>query len=551
MRVSVRGGRLNGGTLALAAAFLCVPFLSGCGGGGNPVDTAVSAGDETIEMVFVHGGTFTMGCTAEQLDNCYNDEYPAHQVTLSNFYIGKYEVTQAQWTAVMGDNPSYHTGDNLRQYFTGDTSSPYYFTGDSLPPYFTGGSLPVYLAGDKLPAYFTADNLPVENITWDDVQEFIARLNAMTGKGYRLPTEAEWEYAARGGANSRGYIYSGSDKIKDVAWYAGNSDRTVQPVGTRMPNELGIYDMTGNVWELVNDWYGDYAPEAETDPRGPVSGVSKIYRGGCWDGNLGGQRVSRRSPYALNQRDRQFGFRLARSQSNTVEPVKFSIGGKTLDMALVKAGTFTMGCTDTNDYCHAREIPAHQVTITKDFYIGKYEVTQAQWKAVMDDNPSGFIDDSFPVETVDYDDVQTFISKLNKATGKNYRLPTEAEWEYAARGGTKSGGYKYSGGDNLDSVAWNINNAGSTTHTVGTKAPNELGIHDMTGNVWEWVNDWYADYTPEAQTDPAGPQSGERRVFRGSSWLCSDPNFRRIPYRFTSPAGSAYSFVGFRLAHSK
>jgi formylglycine-generating enzyme required for sulfatase activity len=230
----------------------------------------------------------------------------------------------------MGDNPSYHTGDKLRQYFTGDESSPYYFTGDSLPPYFTGGSLPVYLTGDKLPAYFTADNLPVENVAWNDVQEFISRLNTMTGKEYRLPTEAEWEYAARGGANSRGYIYSGSDKIKDVAWYAGNnnktgaqllgdmtregnSDRTAQPVGTRMPNELGIYDMTGNVWELVSDWYGDYTSEAEADPDGPVSGVSKIFRGGGWNGGLGGQRVSRRYPVSLDYRDSQYGFRLALS----------------------------------------------------------------------------------------------------------------------------------------------------------------------------------------------------------------------------------------------
>jgi formylglycine-generating enzyme required for sulfatase activity len=240
-------------------------------------------------------------------------------------------------------------------------------------------------------------------------------------------------------------------------------------------------------------------------------------------------------------------------KGNPIDPEEdepaFSIGGKTLEMTLVKGGTFTMGCTVGE--CTERELPPHQVTITKDFYIGKYEVTQAQWEAVMDNNPSGFIDDSFPVETVGWDDVQAFISQLNKTTGKNYRLPTEAEWEYAARGGAESKGYVFSGGDNLDSVAWNIGNANSTTHTVGTKAPNELGIHDMTGNVWEWVSDWYAEYTPEAETDPAGPQSGERRVFRGSSWLCSDPNFRRIPYRFTTDPSLARNFVGFRLAHSK
>jgi formylglycine-generating enzyme required for sulfatase activity len=316
MRVSVRGGRVNGGTRALfgalAAAFLCAPVLTGCGGDGNIDDTAVIVGNEVIEMVFVHGGTFMMGCTAEQLDNCYDDEYPAHQVTLSNFYIGKYEVTQAQWTAVMGDNPSYHTGDKLRQYFTGDESSPYYFTGDSLPPYFAGGSLPVYLTGDKLPAYFTADNLPVENVAWNDVLEFVSRLNTMTGKEYRLPTEAEWEYAARGGNRSRGYKYSGSDDVDDVAWYGANTKRP-RPAGAKQPNELGIYDMSGNVWEWVDDWYDEnyYGSSPADNPKGPKPARTRVQRGGTWSASDFHCRVSDRFSYWPDKRDSDTGFRLA------------------------------------------------------------------------------------------------------------------------------------------------------------------------------------------------------------------------------------------------
>ena len=201
------------------------------------------------EMVYVEGGTFTMGATSEQGSDAYDREKPTHSVTLSDFYIGKYEVTQKQWETVMGSNPSSYKGANL----------------------------------------------PVENVLWYTCQTFITKLNQMTGKNFRLPTEAEWEYAARGGKKSQGYKYAGSNAIDNVAWYSGNSGSKTHEVGTKQPNELGIYDMSGNVCEWCQDWYGGYSSSSQTNPTGPSSGSNRVVRGGGWVNNAWDCRVSFRS----------------------------------------------------------------------------------------------------------------------------------------------------------------------------------------------------------------------------------------------------------------
>ena len=206
----------------------------------------------------------------------------------------------------------------------------------------------------------------------------------------------------------------------------------------------------------------------------------------------------------------------ASSSGNTIIiPVK---DGISIDMIRVEAGTFTMGATTEMKDPWDDEKPTHQVTLTNDYYIGKYEVTQALWKAVMGKNPSNFKGDNLPVEEVSWNDCQKFISKLNSITGKTFRLPTEAEWEYAARGGKKSRGYQYSGSNNLSDVAWYTDNSGSKTHTVGSKQANELGIYDMSGNVYEWCQDWKGSYSSSSQVNPTGDNSGSRRVGRGGSW---------------------------------
>ena len=196
-------------------------------------------------------------------------------------------------------------------------------------------------------------------------------------------------------------------------------------------------------------------------------------------------------------------------------PVK---DGISIEMVRVEAGTFTMGATPEMKDPWDDEKPAHQVTLTNDYYIGKYEVTQTLWQAVMGNNPSNFKGDNLPVERVSWYDCQEFISKLNSITGKTFRLPTEAEWEYAARGGKKSRGYQYSGSSNISDVAWYTDNSGSKTHAVGSKQANELGIYDMAGNVWEWCQDWHEEYTGSSQINPTGANSGLNRVYRGGGW---------------------------------
>ena len=215
----------------------------------------------------------------------------------------------------------------------------------------------------------------------------------------------------------------------------------------------------------------------------------------------------------------------------------------------VTGGTFTMGCTsEQGNDCYDNEKPAHSVTVG-DFQIGRHKVTQKLWEAVTSDNPSGFKGDDLPVESVSWNDVQTFISTLNSITGKNYRLPTEAEWEYAARGGNKSQGYKYSGGNNLDELGWYSNNSGGKTNPVGKKQPNELGIYDMSGNVFEWCSDWYGQYSAGAVVNPTGSGSGEYRVMRGGSWR-GGVRPCRVTNRHSHSPSFFINVVGFRLAFS-
>ncbi len=219
------------------------------------------------------------------------------------------------------------------------------------------------------------------------------------------------------------------------------------------------------------------------------------------------------------------------STANTLSSSGSSLSGNTLsipvknginiEMVKVETGSFNMGATPETIYPDTDEKPVHRVTLTNDYYIGKYEVTQALWQAVMGSNPSFFKGTDLPVETVSWNDCQDFISKLNAMTGKRFRLPTEAEWEYAARGGKKSRGYLFSGSITLDDVAWYKENSGSKTHVVGTKQPNELGIYDMAGNVWEWCQDWKGSYSSSPQTNPTGAVSGSYRVCRGGSCLIS------------------------------
>ena len=219
----------------------------------------------TYRMVYVPGGTFAMGATAEQENYAINDEKPLHSVTLSSYMIGQTEVTQELWLAVMGSNPS----------------------------------------------FFIGNDCPVENVTWNECQTFIKKLNSLTGQHFRLPTEAEWEYAARGGRKSIGYTYAGDDDINTIAWYTDNSGGRTHPVALKQPNELGLYDMSGNVWEWCQDWYGSYSSYSQTNPGGDSTGNFRVYRGGGWRRAASFCRSTRRNGNAPSRSNDDIGLRLA------------------------------------------------------------------------------------------------------------------------------------------------------------------------------------------------------------------------------------------------
>ncbi len=230
-----------------------------------------------------------------------------------------------------------------------------------------------------------------------------------------------------------------------------------------------------------------------------------------------------------------------------------TVNGVTFTMKAVEGGTFAMGAQSTDpdgaNYdaeAWDREAPVHSVTLS-DYYIGETEVTQELWQAVMGYNPSHFVGDKNPVEQVTWYECQNFITQINLLTGMNFRLLTEAEWEYAAKGGNKSEGYVYSGSDNLEDVAWFADNSNSKTHEVMTKIPNELGIYDMCGNVLEWCQDIYGDYSGDDQINPIGALSGGDCVIR-SSGCRSAASYCRLPVRcYLMPAGVSLN-IGFRLA---
>ncbi len=226
---------------------------------------SVVFGSNHYKMVYVTGGTFLMGATSEQGSDEFDDEKPTHRVALSDYYIGQTEVTQGLWRAVMEDNPSDLKGDNL----------------------------------------------PVVNVSWNDCQRFIEKLNSKTGRTFRLPSEAEWESASRGGNNSRGYKYSGSNDIDDVAWYTTNSNDKTHAVATKRSNELGLYDMSGNVWEWCNDWYdSNYNMSNVSNPRGVDTDPFRVIRGGSWDYDARDCRVSNRDYAAPADRSHDLGLRL-------------------------------------------------------------------------------------------------------------------------------------------------------------------------------------------------------------------------------------------------
>ncbi len=606
------------------------------------------------QMVLVEKGSFTMGDT---WGDGYDNEKPTHEVNLTyDFYIGKYETTFNEYDAFCSATGRIKPEDED----------------------WGRGTRPVIkVSWNDAIAYCNwlseKEGLPKG---YDDDGNLLDKDGMITTDpskvvGYRLPTEAEWEYAARGGNKSDNYRYSGSDDVDEVAWYYSNSRRNTQEVGNKAPNELGIYDMSGNVWEWCSDWYGNYSRYAQTNPYNSTVGSDRVYRGGGWNNLATLTRVANRNYDSPTVTSSGLGFRICRtvpykgknrpplapyntnpsdesmiigvtsvtlswdsydpdgdtmtydvyfdtnanpmtkvsssqrenklagtdlsynttyywkvvvkdSNGATTEGPVWSFSTKDLnpEMVLVEKGSFTMG--DTWGYGCDNEKPTHEVNLTYDFYIGKYETTFNEYNAFCEATGKSSADDenwgrgNRPVINVSWNDAIAYCNwlsekdKLPKAYDNNgnlldkdgsittdpskvvgYRLPTEAEWEYTARGGNKSKGYEYSGSANVGDVAWYRDNSDDKTQEVGKKAPNELGIYDMSGNVWEWCSDWYDGgyYTKSPTTNPYNSTVGSYRVFRGGSWSYSAPGTLVADRSYIVPFGKRGD-VGFRIART-
>ena len=504
----------------------------------EPSQRIFSVGGVEFTMVRVGEGIFKMGGTSEQKSDFLSTDKPVHDVLLDTYYIGETEVTRQLWKAVMSDT-------------------------------IVGGN------------DWAADNLPQEWVSWYDCQEFIARLDSITGMQFRLPTEAEWEYAARGGQNAGNHIFAGSGDIDEIGWVYRNSGSRTHAVATKKANELGLYDMTGNVWEWCSDVFGLYGDTLQINPQGAADGEMRVVRGGSWDNAVANVHLSVRQ-----SRDPQYtfydcGFRLALSEEKKfVEEVlpeekRLHVSGHNVLFKLVTGDSIAP------------------------YYIAQTEVTQSLWHSVMHNNPSNKKRGKYPVESVSWADCRLFISKLNKRTGLHFRLPTTEEWGYAAIGGQHSilyeridgkfdsltiaanrpkyesadvrkakskanqylgliaipipianivltptlpeyddailydykmakhdtVAYIFAGSDVADNVAWHYGNSKAREHRVKWKKPNELGLYDMSGNVAEWTED---------------------QTINGGSWFEHEDHCKVTEHRKMN-ASARLPYIGLRL----
>jgi len=484
-----------------------------------------------------------MGATA---GGGYDNQKPLHEVRVSAFLMGKYEVTVGEFRAFVSET-GYKTSAEL--------------SGNSLV-YTEKGWEQKAGASWKNPYMSQSEKDPVVCVSWYDAvaycnwrssTEGFAPLYSyegsgtdvagwpegwnttthakiactLSGYGYRLPTEAEWEYAAKGGAARQAMPYSGSRTALEVAWHADGGFGRPATTAIKKWNELGFHDMSGNVNEWCGAWYGSSAKGAATDPAGPASGLYKVLRGGGWAQPAAYQRVSDRSSLRPWHSSSMDGFRVLRS-------------GPLLPMRMIQGGKYISST-------RAIQISSYSMSAT--------EITQGQYRMVMGSNPAkGFGEgERHPVYNVSWYDALVFCNRLSIIEGltpcysikgstkpqawgptpmasnsvwdevildmsaNGYRLPTETEWEYAARGGDPAESFKYSGSAVAEEVGWFKNNAGGSSKEVAKLAANRFGIYDMSGNITEWCWDWMGT-SDSALSDPTGPRSGTERVHRGGSW---------------------------------
>lgn len=420
-----------------------------------------------------------------------------------NFRIGKYEVTQAEWEEVMGEKPSW---------------------------------------GHRMSRRFEDADNPVAGVSWDDCQTFLKKLNDLpavkeSGLTFRLPTEEEWEYACRAGATDDYCRLADGTEITaetlgQVAWFADNSDDTIHPVGRKKPNAFGLYDMHGNVWEWTDTADGEF----------------RILRGGFWRHADGGCKSSFRRGFKPFMRSLGPGFRLCASGKADQVPASRPVASGARDNEASRTVRGGEASTSVASPTAIAAICSNMVQIPgKDYQMGKYEVTQAQWETVMGENPSKSKGSDNPVESVSWNECQKFLKKLNalpdvKQSGLLFRLPTEAEWEFACRAGSTGDYCKLADGKDVEDedlwkpetalgeVAWYKKNSDGKTHPVGLKTPNAFGLYDMHGNVWEW--------TSTKRNDAFGQCGG---ALNSSARRCA------VSERSVKNPDECFANVGFRL----
>ncbi|MGO8747823.1 MAG: formylglycine-generating enzyme family protein [Thermoguttaceae bacterium] len=565
-------------------------------------------GGVKMELVLIPAGEFMMG-SPDSDDGAFAWEQPQHRVRITKpFYLGKYPVTQGQYERVMGKNPSWFCKSGAGKDKIGETET---------------------------------SQFPVEQVLWEEAMGFCKRLSEKEKKKYRLPTEAQWEYACRAGSTTRYCFGDDETQLGDYAWFGGTAGLQTHPVGQKKRNAWGLYDIHGNVWEWCQDWYERYQANSPTDdPTGPTTSSYRVFRGGSWFDDARYCRSACRKSDMPEARRRDLGFRVvavlmvmgcdgqekggtvgeqhddsiakattedsprkesdAREKATTVaektiatklvgkeHPSNRDLTGQVhptaadersitnsigMKLILIPAGEFLMGSPDSDKDANKDEQPQHRVRITRPFYLGKYLVTQWEYERVMGKNPSFFCKSGdgndqigeedtsqFPVEQVSWEDAIEFCKRLSEKEKKEYRLPTEAQWEYACRAGSTTrwfcgddekplGEYawyttrSYFGDDDLGH-GWSI-----STHPVGQKKPNVRGLCDMHGNVFEWCQDWYDEhyYQNSPADNPIGPATGSDRVHRGGGWF-GQARSCRSAYRFASLPGSRTYDVGFRV----
>jgi formylglycine-generating enzyme required for sulfatase activity len=514
------------------------------------------------EMVWLPGGIFQMG----QEGSAWDDERPVHEVTLDTFSIGQYPVSFGEYDGYCKDKGRDKPSDEG------------------------------WGRGAR----------PVINVSWKDAASYCEWLSEQTGARYELLTEAQWEYACRAGGREQYSFGDDETGLGEYAWYDKNAGDRTHPVGEKAPNAWQLYDMHGNVLEWVRDWYSDkyYENSPGDNPSGPESGSYRVVRGGCWDSGADNCRSAYRLRRDLGFRRDYLGFRLSRTgpwsldaltlarqraqeQAAASEPGAATKppyepyqgfrdrldGGDAPEMVYLPGGTFKMG--DNQRLGSADERPVHEVTLDP-YAMGRFPVavgeylrfaqaTHGHYPEWLDEgneyNVETGSDDYYrtvgmsrnsldlPIVGVSWKDALAYCQWLSDRTGERYGLPTEAEWEYACRAGSHTA-YCYGDGEvQLEAYAWYVNNAGGKAHSVGQKTANRFGLHDMHGNVWEWVRDWYSDkyYENSPSDNPSGPESGSRRVIRGGCWANGADDCRSADRNRDDPGYRRY-YLGFRLS---